>query len=110
MKAKKFSPQANSERCLVLRQQFAIKLMQLYQNGKRIINVDETWLNETSHIRKAWAPRDGSTNVPLNTVSPRLSVIAALDTDGKVWFTLCHANTDSNIMILFLRHLKNALD
>ena len=37
-------------------------------------------------------------------------MIAALDTDGKVWFTLTHANTDSNIMALFLHSLKAELD
>ena len=37
-------------------------------------------------------------------------MIAALDTDGRVWFTLSHANTDSNIMALFLQNLKATLD
>ena len=37
-------------------------------------------------------------------------MIAALDTDGRVWFTLYHANTDSNIMTVFLHHLKASLD
>jgi hypothetical protein len=110
LKAKKFNPKANSDRSLVLRQQFALKMMELHQLGKRIINIDETWLNETSHTRKTWAPRDGSTNVELNSVSPRLSMVAALDTDGRVWFTLAHANTDSNIMTIFLHYLRDILD
>ena len=84
--------------------------MELHQLGKRIINIDETWLNETSHTRKTWAPRDGSTNVELNSVSPRLSMISALDTDGMVWFALAHANTDSNIMTVFLHYLRDLLD
>ena len=75
-----------------------------------MINIDETWLNETSFLRKVWAPRNGLGNVKLSTVTPRLSMIAALDTDGRVWFALSHANTDSNIMITFLHHLQQALD
>ena len=37
-------------------------------------------------------------------------MIAALDTDGRVWFTLSHANTDSNMMTLFLHSLTELLD
>ena len=37
-------------------------------------------------------------------------MITALDTDGRVWFALTHATTDSNITILFLRYLMQALD
>jgi transposase len=38
-----------------------------------------------------------------------LALIAALDTDGKVYFALTHANTDSEVMCLFLRHLARQL-
>jgi len=59
---KKVAPQANSQRCLVLRQQYAISLMALLAQGKRIINVDETWLNETNFQRKTWCrPLSSST-------------------------------------------------
>ena len=37
--------QSNSERCLVLRQQYALRMIQLLQSNKRVINVDESWVN-----------------------------------------------------------------
>ena len=37
-------------------------------------------------------------------------MIAALDTEGRVWFTLSHANTDSNIISIFLHYLIEALN
>ena len=37
-------------------------------------------------------------------------MIAALDTDGRVWFALSHANTDSDVMAAFLKHLSMTLD
>ena len=43
--AKSVALQANSERCLVLRQQYALKMLPLLESGRRIINVDESWLN-----------------------------------------------------------------
>ena len=105
IKSKKLNPSANSDRAIVLRQQYAIQIFKLLNHKKRVINVDETWLNETSFTRKAWAKNKGQGNTRLNVVSPRISMIAALDTDGKVWFTLAQANTDSNMMALFLYSL-----
>lgn len=57
-----------------------------------------------------WAKKTGNGNTRLNAISPRLSMIAALDTNGLVWFCLSHANTDSDVMALFLKHLTAELD
>lgn len=67
-------------------------------------------MNETSFIRKVWAGKKGEGNTSLNPITPRLSMIAALDTNGTVWFCLSHASTDSNVIALFLKHLTDALD
>ena len=67
-KVKKTAPLANSERCLVLRQQYALKMISLLKDGKRIINVDETWLNETNFTRKIWCPGKSNGNIPLKPV------------------------------------------
>ena len=82
LKTKKLNSHANSIKALAQRQQYAITLLLLLERGKRVINIDETWLNETSFIRRVWAKKGGHGNLQLNTVSPRLSLIAALDTDG----------------------------
>ena len=108
--AKRVPKQGNTERCLVLRQQYAIKMMELLEEGRRIINVDESWLNETSFYRKLWHPKDQVCSVPMQTVSPRLSLIAAIDTDGRTWYTLTQANTYSDVMLLFFKHLIEWLD
>ena len=84
LKAKTLNHQANSERALILRQQYGMKMLGMLQQNQRILNIDETWLNETSFIRRAWAKRDGSGNTILNRVSPRISMITAIDTDGRV--------------------------
>ena len=106
IKTKKAHPQANTDRALVQRQQFAKALLILLTNKTRIVNIDETWLNETSFLSRCWVRRDGMSNATLHTVSPRLSMIAALDTEGKAWFTLSHATTDSNIITLFLHEIS----
>lgn len=85
-------------------------MLPLLEQGKRIINVDETWISETSFVRQLWARKGGQGNLRLNTVAPRLSMITALDTDGKVWFSLAHATTNSDVIALFFQHLVRLLD
>ena len=55
--------QANSERCLVLRQQYALRMFPLLESGRRIINVDESWLSQTRFVRRMWAPADSPATV-----------------------------------------------
>ena len=37
-------------------------------------------------------------------------MIAALDTEGRVWCALTQANTDTDVMTTFLRYLMRQLD
>ena len=62
--------QSNSERCLVLRQQYALRMLPLLESGcftrqpaRRIINVDESWLNGMRFLRRMWAPSDAAATV-----------------------------------------------
>ena len=55
---------------MIQRQHYAMTLINLMDQGKRIINIDETWLNETSFIRKLWASKDGTGNMNLKLITP----------------------------------------
>ena len=57
-----------------------------------------------------WCSSDIPCTVAGDPVLPRLALITALDTDGKIWFALTHANTDSEVMMLFLSGLVMHLD
>jgi hypothetical protein len=72
--------------------------------------VDETWISLTTFVRKHWAPKGQPATIASKTVSPRLAIIAAIDTDGRVWFALTQSNTDSNVFGLFLAQLCAQLD
>ena len=61
--AKSIPVQCNTERCLVLRQQYAIEMLPLLRSGKCILNIDESWINTTSFIRKIWCPSDAPATV-----------------------------------------------
>ena len=109
-RVKKIPVQANSERCLVLRQQYALKMLLHLSKGKRVINVDESWISETDFSRRMWCPVTAAATVTERAVIPRLALLAALDTDGQVYFALTHAVTDSEVISLFLAHLARMLD
>lgn len=51
----------NSDRNLVLRQQFALKYIELLISGRTILNIDETWCGMSDMRRMKWRV-PGSTN------------------------------------------------
>ena len=75
----------------------------------RIINIDETWLNQTDYRRMKWREKNSTNSIPLRGITPRISMIAAIDTEGRVYFTLTQVNTDSNVFTLFLKRLFDKL-
>ena len=85
-------------------------MIPLLESGRRIINVDESWLNSTRFIRRSWIPTDSPGTYTDKQVQPRISLIVALDTDGMIWCALTQANTDSDVMTMFLRYLMRELD
>ena len=46
----------------------------------------------------------------MNTVSPRLSLLAAIDTEGNCWYSLTQAATDSDVLYTFFKSLIGTLD
>ena len=71
-----------------MRQQYDLAMIPILEKGLRVINIDESWLNGTTFIRKMWAPKRETCSSVLNTVTPRLSLLAAIDTEGHSWFAL----------------------
>ena len=46
---------------------------------------------------------------PDKTLSQKLNIITTMSSDGGVWIALAICNTDSNVLMLFMTHLANAL-
>ena len=57
-----------------------------------------------------WCPANSSPSVPIAPVIHRLSLIAALDTEGRIYYSLTQVNTDQNVVLIFLIHLIEQLD
>jgi hypothetical protein len=101
---------ANSDRCRIQRQQCAIELLKAFKNNKRIIQIDETWVDSCDYRRRSWQVKGVSNTIPVKKIRPRISMIVAVDNRGEILFSLLQANSDSDIMELFLKELILKLD
>jgi hypothetical protein len=82
------SPLQNSDKNMILRQQWAIVYLGILKSKKRIINIDESWLGKMNYTRRIWAPKGSTHSIPIKQVSPRISLIVALDNLGGVYACL----------------------
>ena len=73
--------QANTQRCLVQRQQYAICMFKLLEEKKVVYNVDESWIDAMNFTRRHWMPmryaKEG-----IKPVAPRISMISCVGSDG----------------------------
>ena len=100
----------NSERCLVQRQQCALVFLKLVQTKRRIINIDESWVGSADYRRRSWSRKGMSNSISTKKLSPRITLIVALDSEGKIYASLLQANSDEDTMRLFLTELIKTLD
>ena len=64
------------------------------KQGKRFINVDETWINQKDFRRKSWRRYNQSNSIGVKAVAPRITFMIAFDTEGDVFYSLTQVNTD----------------
>ena len=106
---KKAAYQGNSQRCLVTRMLYAKKMLSLLESGARIINIDESWLPHLDFRRKKWRRRGEPNSMATKVLSPKVNMIAAVDTDGKLYLSLTQQNTDTDVMLMFMSRLASVL-
>ena len=51
------APEANTQRCLVLRQQYALKVFEPLKNDMTLYAIDESWVDQLNFTRSHWGPR-----------------------------------------------------
>jgi hypothetical protein len=109
-KIKPISVHANSQKNLVLRQQFALKLINAMQAGKTILNIDQSWLGMSDFRRMKWRTKASTNSVPKLQLAPRITIIAGIDSKGNIYLSLLQANTNNQTLAIFLRQLCSKLD
>ena len=108
-KIKRVPFQGNSERCKVLRSLYAQKMLPIYETSQRVINIDESWLNEADFRGRRWKGRGMLNTASDKVFSQRINIIAAIASDDDMWVTLTTCNTNSEVMMLFITRLASEL-
>ena len=101
-KIKRVPFSGNSERNKVLRHLYARKMLEVYQSGPRIINVDESWVPAADFHQRRWKRRGMLNTAPDKTLTQKVNIITAMSSDGKIWASLTTCNTDSDVLMLFM--------
>ena len=99
----------NSKRCLLLRQHYARFMIDQLQTKCRIINVDQTWIGDTNYTRRRWRFRNQVNTVCDKRVNPRISMLMAISTEGRLYCALTQVNTDHDVFCLFISMLAKKL-
>jgi hypothetical protein len=102
---KPVNPHCNSERCLVLRQQFSKRLIEWSQSKHRLVNIDETWIGMHDFRRMKWVASGVPRSATKALMSPRVSLMVALDNHGEIYWALNQGNSNAEVMRLFLKGL-----
>ena len=80
------------------------------QEGRVLVNVDESVLRATDHRTRGWSPYGRRTFASHSQRLFSMNIIAAITTEGKVYFTVNRGRTRSSTFCLFLAKLAAQLD
>ena len=78
----------NTLRCFVLRQHYGIFMINQLASDVRVINLDQTWINDLEFRRQKWRKRGFVNSVLFHQVAPKIAVQMAICTQGKVYCAL----------------------
>lgn len=102
--------QGNIERNKVMRFGYAKRMLEVYQVGKRVINIDESWLAHADFHQKRWSRRGLRNTAADKKLSKKVNIIAAISNLGECWYSLLTCPVDSQVFRLFMSQLIDALD
>ena len=77
-------------------------MLNLLDEGCKIINIDETFLNVSDLRYMKWRSRGETNSLRERAIDPLLKVIAAVSTTGEIYMAVSQRNTDSDSFCLFI--------
>jgi hypothetical protein len=83
-------------------------MLEVLYAGKRVYNIDESWLDSINFTRRNWPPKLFAVETS-KAVSPRISMIACVGSDGTVLYSLTQVNTDHKVFCCYLTELVRRL-
>jgi hypothetical protein len=90
---------------LLKRQVAAFEYIRVLQTGIEIFNIDESIIRSTDQRKRGWALAKNRILVSKALRLPQISMIAAVSSEGRVFFTINQGKTTSHTFLLFLSKL-----
>ena len=85
---------ANTNRNLILRQQWVIACLKKDHKNRVYLNVDETWLGMCDFRRMKWQAPGTTNSISALQMAPRVTMFAAVDSLGNIYFSLSQSNSN----------------
>ena len=63
-------------------------MLQVYKEGKHVINIDESWIPETDFRRRCWNYQGEGNSQLEQGLGHRINMILAISTEGFAWLAL----------------------
>ena len=87
-----------------------MKLIVMMHSGKRVINIDESTMDQGRFLRQSWGVRGQKSTFTVKPFGFKLSLVAAIDTFGSAYFALSQSNVGSEVFSIFMLRLSEILD
>ena len=97
---------ANTIKAKQKRQYASYLFAKTIADGKRIINIDESTLDQTNFVRRGWGRRGRKLFTQKSARLARFNIIAAASSDGAVWFSINNGKNNSVTFWNFLLSLS----
>ena len=107
---KRLQTDPNNWRLKYQRGKFANMLLNILASGLHVINYDETALSNLNYSGRVWQEKGKPKKILLGKAVKRLTVIAAIDTAGRLFVKVHKINSDRYTTIDTLNELVNILD
>jgi hypothetical protein len=77
-------------------------MLSILNEGKVVVNLDESWLSEADFRRKKWRLRGQTNSVKERVITPTVNMIAAIDTEGSLYLSMNQVKTDYEVFCAFV--------
>ena len=109
-KIKQIKPQHNAIDSKLQRQYAAAKYIELLDANKVLINIDESVISQTINRKRGWQPKGKYFTVTSSVKLNLVNIIAAVGSDGCLFYTINRGKTNSWSFLLFIIKLVEHLN
>ena len=80
-------------------------MIEILKSDNVVINIDESSFIEADFRRQKWRKKGETNSVSVKEISPRINVIAAIDLEGRVYFSVTQCINNHEVFCLYMQKL-----